>query len=85
METYHTGSIANISLSGCFFPCKSELPVGERCDVTITIGEGLEAGQVTIAGMIVRNNPEGAGISFTDNSPECRLQLEKIISRKTAR
>lgn len=84
METYHTGSIANISLAGCFFPCESELPVGEQCDVTITIGEGLKAEKVTVAGMIVRNNSSGAGISFTDNSPECTLQLEKIMSGKTA-
>jgi hypothetical protein len=33
MKGYHTGSIANISLSGCFFPFAGELPVGEQCDV----------------------------------------------------
>ena len=81
-ESYHTGLISNISLSGCFFPSDSELPVGERCDVTITTGEGLETKKVTVIGMIVRNDSEGAGISFTDNSTECRQQLDKIISRK---
>ena len=85
VESYHTGSISNISLSGCFFPSDSELPVGERCDITITTGEGLETEKVTVRGMIVRNDSEGAGISFTDNSPECRRQLEKIISRQTAK
>jgi hypothetical protein len=85
MESYHTGSISNISLTGCFFPSDSELPVGEQCDVTITTGEGLETEIVTVRGMIVRNDSEGAGISFTDNSPECRRQLEKIISRQTAK
>lgn len=83
MEAYHTGSIANISLSGCFFPFAGELPVGEQCDVAITVGEGLETEQITVAGIIVRSDSEGAGISFTDNSPECRRQLEKIISRET--
>lgn len=85
VESYHTGSISNISLSGCFFPSDNELPVGEQCDITITTGEGLETEQVTVMGMIVRNDSEGAGISFTDNSPECRRQLEKIISRKIAK
>lgn len=85
MESYHSGSISNISLSGCFFPSDSDLPIGERCDVTITTGEGLETEKVTVSGMIVRNDSEGAGISFTDNSPECRGHLEKIISRETTK
>lgn len=84
MEAYHAGLIANISLSGCFFPSKNDLPVGEQCDVTITTGEGLETEEVTISGMIVRNSPEGVGVNFTDTSPECKLHLEKIISQKVA-
>lgn len=85
MEAYHTGSIANISRSGCFFPCESELPVGERCEVVITIGEGFETETVTTTGIIVRNDAKGAGISFTENSHECIVQLEKIISREIAK
>ncbi len=81
VEGYHTGSISNISLSGCFFPSTADLPVGERCIVTITTGEGMESEQVTISGVIVRNNSEGAGISFTDDPSECRCHLEKIISQ----
>jgi hypothetical protein len=61
------------------------LPLGEQCDVTITTGEGLETEKITVRGMIVRNDLEGAGISFTDDSLECRRQLEKIISRKTVK
>jgi hypothetical protein len=85
IEAYHTGSISNISLSGCFFPSDNDLPVGEPCDVTITTGEGLETENITISSMIVRNDSEGVGISFTDNSPQCKQQLEKIISRETAK
>ncbi|MCP4337745.1 MAG: PilZ domain-containing protein [Desulfobulbaceae bacterium] len=77
--------MSNISLSGCFFPSDSELPVGEQCDVTITTGEGLETEKVTVRGMIVRNDSEGAGISFTDDSLESRRRLDKIISRQTAK
>jgi len=84
MEAYHNGLIANISLSGCFFPSETDLPVGEQCDVTITTGEGLEVEEVTINGTIVRNSLEGVGINFTDTSPENKLHLEKIISQNSA-
>ncbi len=85
MDVYHTGSITNISLSGCFFPFDGNLPLGEQCNVSITIGEGLEIEKITIAGIVVRNDSDGAGIKFTDYSPECRLRLEKIISLETAK
>lgn len=84
LETSHKGAITNISLSGCFFPFVGELPIGEQCHMTITVGEGLETEEIIISGMIVRSDTEGVGINFTDNSPECRLQLEKIISHETA-
>jgi len=82
LETTHFGAIANISLSGCFFPFEEELPVGEKCLVDITVGEGLETEKVTIPGIIVRSDAQGAGINFTDNSPECRRRLENIMARK---
>ena len=84
-HAYHIGTITNISCSGLFFPVKDNLPVGEQCEVTITVGEGLESEKVTVTGKIVRNDSEGAGISFTDISSECSLQLEKIISHETAK
>lgn len=83
MESSHSGTITNISLSGCFFPFVGDLPLGEHCYITITVGEGIETEEITISGTIVRSDAEGVGIHFTDNSPECRLQLEKIISHET--
>lgn len=85
METANLGAITNICLGGCFFPFDGELPLGEQCQVTITVGEGLETEKVAVSGKIVRKDPQGVGITFTDNSPEGRLQLEKIIARRTAK
>ena len=78
-------AIANISLSGCFFPFVGELPVGELCDLTITVGEGLETEEVTLASRIVRCDANGAGFHFAEYSPEVRRQLEKIIAAETAK
>jgi hypothetical protein len=83
METSHLGAITNISLGGCYFPFEGELPVGEHCQVTITVGEGLQTETVAVNGTIVRKDSEEFGICFTDTSPACRLQLEKIISLET--
>ena len=85
MEFRQNGVIANISLSGFFFPFTGELPTGELCEVTITVGEGLETEIVTLSGMTVRCDAEGVGINFTEYSPEIRLQLEKIISHEPAK
>lgn len=80
MEFCHTGLIANISLCGCFFPFVGELPIGELCDLTITVGEGLATEKVSLTGRIVRCDAAGVGIHFTDYSAEVRQQLEKIIA-----
>jgi|GEM_PF-1196015 len=80
-EAYHTGSISNISLAGCFVPLDIELPVGEPCRVNIIVGEGLKTEQVTLPGRIVRTDAEGVGITFTDTSIETKQQLEKILFR----
>ncbi len=81
IDTYHTGAIANISMGGCYFPIGEELPVGEECELTITVGKGLETEIITLSGQIVRSDAAGAGIRFTGNSPHQLDQLEKIIAR----
>ena len=85
MEFRQNGVIANISLSGCFFPFTGELPIGEPCAVAITVGEGLQTETVSLSGTIVRCDAEGAGINFTKYSPALRLQLKKIISHESAK
>jgi len=81
IQAYHTGSIANISKGGCFFSVGETLPVGEECQVTITVGEGLETEEITLLGQIVRSNSTGVGIKFTDSSVHHQQQLEKIIAK----
>ncbi len=85
LDSYHSGSITNISLSGCFFPLEDNLPLGEPCHITITVGEGLESREIALDGIIVRSDSEGTGILFTDDSPACRRQLENLISPKKAK
>ena len=41
IDTYHCGIIANLSLGGCFFPTDHDLPLGEKCQVDIAFGDGL--------------------------------------------
>ncbi len=80
METFRIQAIKNISIGGCFFLFEGELPLKEQCEITISIGEGLQTEEVTISGMVVRSDTQGVGIQFTHNSPEQKQQLEKIIS-----
>jgi hypothetical protein len=81
IQAYHTGTIANISMGGCFFSVGEKLPVGEECQVTITVGEGLETEKITLPGQILRSDSKGVGIRFTDNSGHYHQQLETIIAK----
>lgn len=83
VEAYHTGSIANISMGGCFFPVGETLPVGEECQVTITVGEGILTEKISLPGQIVRSDVNGVGIMFTDNSPGHHQQLKRLIAQYT--
>jgi len=83
-EAYHTGSIANISMGGCFFPVGEALPIGEECQITITVGEGIETEKISLPGQIVRSDSSGVGIKFTYNSAHHRQQLEKVIAHYQA-
>lgn len=81
IESYHTGKIANICMGGCYFQFREELPVGDSCEVTLTVGEGVETVKITIPGKIVRSDSRGVGIKFTDISSDSRENLQKIIAQ----
>jgi hypothetical protein len=68
-------------MGGCFFPIVEKLPMGEECQVTILVGEGLETEKITLPGQIVRSDSTGVGIRFTDNSAHHNQQMEKIIAK----
>jgi len=84
LQAYHSGPISDISPSGCFFPLEGNLPQGEPCNITITVGEGLESEEIVLAGIITRSDSRGTGIRFTDDSPTCRSKLKRIIFQDQA-
>lgn len=82
VDVRHDGSIVDLSLGGCFFPVAGEVPIGEKCQIQLTTGEGLETETINLSGVIVRREVRGVGIRFTDISPENLVSLEQIISRE---
>ena len=74
-----SGLLANISLSGCFFPVNEKLPIGEECHLAIKIGKGIETEEITLSGQIVRTDATGVGIRFIDDMTK-HDHLLKIIS-----
>ena len=67
LEACHAGIIANISEGGCFFPITDDIPLGATCELTITIGPGLDAESLTLTGEVVRREAGGIGIRFLEN------------------
>jgi hypothetical protein len=80
LEACHSGIVADISEGGCFFPFDDDIPVGSACQVTITLGAGLEREQLTIAGEVVRRAADGVGIRFLENPLDKNNQLTKILA-----
>lgn len=83
IDVYHSGIIDNLSLGGCYFPVEHALPIGEKCQVDIALGDGLDIEKISVSGQVVRVDNHGAGIEFVDNSPEIMASLEKILQRYT--
>jgi len=81
IDVYHSGIIDNLSLGGCYFPVEHALPLGEKCQVDIAFGDGLDVEKITVSGQVARVDNHGAGIEFVDNPPEILASLENILQR----
>ncbi len=80
VDMRHAGAIIDLSLGGCFFPVKSEIPLGEKCQIQLAVGEGLETSTIDLAGIIVRKDARGVGIQFTNMTPEGLASLKQLIA-----
>jgi len=82
IQGYQTGVVTNLSSEGCFLQIDERLPVGERCELILTVGEALEAEELALEGEIVRLTREGAGIRFAAHSRKKNdlLQFMKRLS-----
>lgn len=83
-DVKHPGRIFDLSMGGCFFPVAGDAPVGEKCQITLTSGEGLTAENTRFTGVIVRKTADGVGIQFHDMSPEQKTSLNHILSEGSA-
>ncbi len=80
IDSFRHGHLANICAGGCFFPARDSLPVGERCQVTLTIGEGINSMKMSLAAVIVRSDSSGAGLQFVDLSPSEQAHLDALLA-----
>jgi hypothetical protein len=71
-----SGTLSDISLSGCYLETLSPLPIGTQLDVTFT-SNGVV---VAIPGIVRVVHPNmGMGVQFSDLSGERAKALEQII------
>ncbi|WP_163338875.1 PilZ domain-containing protein [Desulfopila sp. IMCC35008] len=83
MDMYHDGAIIDLSLGGCFLPVEGDIPLGEKCQLILTTGIGLETESVEIAGTIARCTAHGVGIKFsTGLSSRIKAILKKVMAEK---
>ena len=81
VDAYHSGAIANLSVGGCFFPAENELPLGADCNISITVGEGIQTENFDLKGVVIRSDEMGVGIKFIDKTVEQMSIIMRKISR----
>lgn len=79
-EFSHRGETLDLSLGGCFLPMREKLPVGEVCEIHLTMGEGLKAETLRLTGRIARNADRGVGIEFTGSRQDRIDQLQGLLT-----
>jgi c-di-GMP-binding flagellar brake protein YcgR len=90
MDLFHydmhlAGVVHDLSLGGCFIRLEGELPVGERCSLQLTLGEGLETRSIAAQGRIVRTSQYGLGIQFIEMSASDHDLLLDFIRTSASR
>lgn len=78
VDSYHKGALANLSMGGCFFPMESNLPLGAECDISITLGEGVQEESYLLQGRVVRSDGMGVGIKFFNCAEQVAILFKKI-------
>lgn len=81
-DVEHVGSVVDLSMGGCFFPVTGDLPIGEKCQIKLTSGEGLVVDKIDFNGIIVRKSTKGVGIQFQNILPEHEVALHRILSKE---
>jgi Tfp pilus assembly protein PilZ len=77
--SFSADHIENLSVGGCLFPLSRSFSVGTACRVVITLNGAIDGPKVTVAGEVVRSDPERVGIKFTGIDPDSLFHLHNII------
>lgn len=80
IDTFHSGSISNFSIGGCFFEEVDNIPSGAECNITIAAGEGVETEEFTLKGVVVRSDILGTAVKFVDHEHIAPKIMRKISS-----
>lgn len=84
VDMRQVGTLIDISMGGCLFPLQLDVPLGEKCQLQLAVGEGLNASSIDISGIIVRRDSKGVGIQFINITPDISDNLKQIISQASS-
>lgn len=78
-KTFTAEQIENLSVGGCLFPTSETFPLGTACRVVISLDGAVGSPTVSVAGKIVRCDPERVGVRFTGIDPDSLFHLHNIL------
>jgi hypothetical protein len=71
------GHSEQLSLNGLFVRSEDGLPVGSRCHVTLTLGDG--ASRIEVAAEVAHAERGGMGIAFDEMEPDSFAHLKRLV------
>ena len=77
-KVYDVTRISNLSIGGCLLPVGDELKPGTRCTLRIKLSIKGEEPNVSVEGVVMRNDGEEVAIKFTKIDPDSLVHLQNI-------
>ena len=77
-RVYDVNRISNLSIGGCLLPIGGELEPGTPCTLRIKLSIEGEEPQVSVEGIVMRNEGEEIAIKFTKIDPDSLVHLQNI-------
>jgi len=76
---YSSEKINNLSVGGCLLPIEADVETGTKCRLKIMLSGANSKLSVHVGGKIIRCEPEGVAMKFTEIDPDSLFHLQNII------
>ncbi len=78
-KSFTADELYNLSVGGCFLPVAANVKVGASVSLSIALSDTDTDVYVRVEGEIIRSEPNGVAVKFTQIDPDSLFHLQNII------